>query len=85
VNSAAPTYRRTDIASLLSGRPVKHTVGMTGEVTLQGRVLPIGGFKQKAPAAHAAGLTDTHIGVGWLASLRNRTWRSISAPALRPR
>jgi ATP-dependent Lon protease len=48
----------TALASLLSGRPVKHTVGMTGEVTLQGRVLPIGGFKQKALAAHAAGLTD---------------------------
>jgi ATP-dependent Lon protease len=48
----------TALASLLSGRPVKHTVGMTGEVTLQGRVLPIGGVKQKALAAHAAGLTD---------------------------
>jgi ATP-dependent Lon protease len=48
----------TALASLLSGRPVKHTVGMTGEVTLQGRVLPIGGFKQKALAANAAGLTD---------------------------
>jgi ATP-dependent Lon protease len=48
----------TALASLLSGRAVKHTVGMTGEVTLQGRVLPIGGFKQKALAAHAAGLTD---------------------------
>jgi ATP-dependent Lon protease len=48
----------TALASLLTGRPVKHTVGMTGEVTLQGRVLPIGGFKQKALAAHAAGLTD---------------------------
>src|SRR5437588_1247352 len=46
------------LASLLSGRPVKHTVGMTGEVTLQGRVLPIGGVKQKVLAAHAAGLTD---------------------------
>jgi ATP-dependent Lon protease len=51
----------TAIASLLSGRPVKHTVGMTGEVTLQGRVLPIGGLKQKALAAHAAGLTDVII------------------------
>ncbi len=48
----------TALASLLSGRPVKHTVGMTGEITLQGRVLPIGGLKQKALAAHAAGLTD---------------------------
>jgi ATP-dependent Lon protease len=48
----------TALASLLTGRPVKHTVGMTGEVTLQGRVLPIGGLKQKALAAHAAGLTD---------------------------
>jgi ATP-dependent Lon protease len=48
----------TAVASLLTGRPVKHTVGMTGEVTLQGRVLPIGGLKQKVLAAHAAGLTD---------------------------
>jgi ATP-dependent Lon protease len=51
----------TALASLLSGRPVKHTVGLTGEVTLQGRVLPIGGLKQKALAAHAAGLTDVII------------------------
>ena len=48
----------TALASLLTGRPVRHTVGMTGEVTLQGRVLPIGGLKQKVLAAHAAGLTD---------------------------
>jgi ATP-dependent Lon protease len=48
----------TALASLLSERPVRHTVGMTGEVTLQGRVLPIGGLKQKVLAAHAAGLTD---------------------------
>jgi ATP-dependent Lon protease len=47
----------TALASLLTGRPVKSTVGMTGEVTLQGRVLPIGGLKQKVLAAHAAGLT----------------------------
>jgi ATP-dependent Lon protease len=51
----------TALASLLSDRPVKHTVGMTGEVTLQGRVLPIGGLKQKVLAAHAAGLTDVVI------------------------
>jgi len=48
----------TALASLMSGRPVRHTVGMTGEVTLQGRVLAIGGLKQKVLAAHAAGLTD---------------------------
>jgi ATP-dependent Lon protease len=48
----------TALASLLTGRPVKHTVGMTGEITLQGRVLPIGGLKQKVLAAHAAGITD---------------------------
>jgi ATP-dependent Lon protease len=48
----------TALASLLTGRPVRHTVGMTGELTLQGRVLPIGGLKQKAIAAHSAGLTD---------------------------
>jgi ATP-dependent Lon protease len=51
----------TAIASLLTRRPVKATVGMTGEVTLQGRVLPIGGLKQKVLAAHAAGLTEVIV------------------------
>jgi ATP-dependent Lon protease len=51
----------TAIASLLTGRPVRSTVGMTGEVTLQGRVLPIGGLKQKVLAAHAAGLTEVIV------------------------
>lgn len=51
----------TALTSLLTGRPVKHTVGMTGEVTLQGRVLPIGGVKQKSLAAHAAGLTTVIV------------------------
>jgi ATP-dependent Lon protease len=46
------------LASLMTGRPVRSTIGMTGEVTLQGRVLPIGGLKQKVLAAYAAGLTE---------------------------
>jgi ATP-dependent Lon protease len=49
------------IASLLTRRPVKSTIGMTGEVTLQGRVLPIGGLKQKVLAAHGAGLTEVIV------------------------
>ena len=51
----------TAIASLLTGRAVKSTIGMTGEITLQGRVLPIGGLKQKVLAAHAAGLTEVIV------------------------
>jgi len=51
----------TALVSLLTGRSVKPSVGMTGEVTLQGKVLPIGGVKQKLLAAHRAGLTDVII------------------------
>ena len=51
----------TALASLFSGRPVNPEVGMTGEVTLAGRVLPIGGVKQKLLAAHRAGLTEVII------------------------
>jgi ATP-dependent Lon protease len=51
----------TALASLLSGRPVRSDVAMTGEVSLTGRVLPIGGVKQKLLAAHRAGITTVLI------------------------
>jgi ATP-dependent Lon protease len=51
----------TALASLASGRPVRADVGMTGEVTLNGRVLPIGGVKQKLLAAQRAGLKTIFI------------------------
>jgi len=51
----------TALASLATGRPVRGDVGMTGEVTLNGRVLPIGGVKQKLLAAQRAGLKTVFI------------------------
>jgi ATP-dependent Lon protease len=51
----------TALTSLATGRPVRSEVGMTGEVTLNGRVLPIGGVKQKLLAAQRAGLTEVFV------------------------
>ncbi len=51
----------TALVSMATGRPVRSEVGMTGEVTLNGRVLPIGGVKQKLLAAQRAGLTEVFL------------------------
>ncbi|HET9731774.1 MAG TPA: endopeptidase La [Acidimicrobiales bacterium] len=61
----------TALVSLMSGRAVRPEVGMTGEITLQGQVLPIGGVKQKVLAAHRAGLTEVVLPAGNEADLED--------------
>ena len=51
----------TALVSALTGRPVRHDIAMTGEVTLRGRILPIGGLKEKTLAAHNAGIKKVII------------------------
>ncbi|MCD8484517.1 hypothetical protein LRY60_02810 [Candidatus Woesebacteria bacterium] len=51
----------TVITSVFAEKKIKHTVAMTGEVTLRGRVLPIGGLKEKLIAAHRAGVKQAFI------------------------
>lgn len=59
----------TAIVSALTGRPVRRDVAMTGEVTLRGRVMPIGGLKEKSMAAYRNGIKTVFIPVGNLPDL----------------
>jgi ATP-dependent Lon protease len=61
----------TAVVSALTGRPVRGDIAMTGEITLRGRVLPIGGVKEKLLAAHQAGITHVVIPEGNRANLED--------------
>jgi ATP-dependent Lon protease len=67
----------TAVVSALTGRPVRGDIAMTGEITLRGRVLPIGGVKEKLLAAHQAGITHVIIPEGNEANLED-----VPAPIL---
>jgi ATP-dependent Lon protease len=59
------------LASLFSGKPVRSDVGITGEITLRGRVLPVGGVKMKALAAHRAGLKTVILPSGYRSDMED--------------
>ncbi len=61
----------TALVSLISGRPVKPDIGMTGEITLRGQVLPVGGIKEKMLAAHRVGLKTVILPSGNEADLED--------------
>jgi len=53
----------TAVVSVLTGRPVSRKLAMTGEITLRGRVLPVGGLKEKLLAAHANGIKKVIVSI----------------------
>ena len=51
----------TALASIIKGKPIRHDMAMTGEITLTGQVLPVGGIKEKTLAAKRAGITTSIV------------------------